>query len=862
MVLVSIPTSSISSSGREVPPEGERTAKIAFIGMAPAKNEEEQGRPFVGRAGRVFEQCLHAAGIARAEVYITNLSRKRLENDRESILWSSKGGLTSYGKECAAKLKEELEGISANVIITLGNAPMDALCGKRGITKWRGSILESILLPGRKIIPTIHPASVSYGDFFARYYIKEDLDRALFESEFSDIRLEHRNYIIRPSVQDATDYIDKLWRDKKTVSWDIETIGGEVSCLSFAPNQYEAMSVPVANYSPSNEAAVWKSISRLLDDPDTPKLGMNLIFDTQFVLAHNRIQTRGYIDDIMIAHHILYPDFPKGLDFLVSFNGRGEPYYKDEGKQWKLAQIKDWDQFWTYNAKDSTHAFIVWDAIKDKIKENGFWESYRDTMDYFDPVNFMVLFGISVDPEAIKKTEITTTKELKELQKKLELIVGHPINAKSPDQCKKYFYGELGITPLTRYNKTTKKSAPTIDDKALQTLAHGSSTRPALPAAKVIQNIRSLRDMKSRYLDITFDKDSRFRCSYNLRTKNSRFASSKTINQTGGNHQNLPQSFRSYLVPDENQIFIEWDKTQAEWVVVAFVSGDAQMMHVIQEKLDVHSYSGAAISSLPIEYVMLENKYVGHSRDAEEVEEARKQIDQEYPEYTRSKLKILYPEAYWPRSYSIRQVGKHSNHGFNYDMGANKFALEYETDIKEAKRIYDGYHRLYPGLKRMYTAIREQLAYSRTLTNCYGHKRRFLGEWGDDLFKSAYDFIPQSTVAVNNKRGMVRIYRDRTEWMRPVSLLLEGHDSVLAQAPLDNGMRNLAKVIYTGIEHMHDDLEYEGRQFSIRTDVKIGFNWRDMIELKNLDQKTISTLELELPSIMEQAREKHEESRR
>ncbi len=852
-----------TGAGRAVLPEGETTAKIAFVGMAPAKNEEEQGRPFIGRAGQVFEQCLHAAHMARAECYITNLSLTRLPEDRESSLWSTKGGLTTYGKECQARLKEELDAIDANVIVTLGNAPLDALCSKRGVTKWRGSILESTLLEGRKIIPTIHPASVSYGDFFARYYIKEDFERAIYESEFPEIRLVDRNYIIHPTVEQALAYIDAIYESKKQVSWDIETIGGEVSCLSFATSEYEAMSVPVANYTASGEAAVWKAISRLMNDPETPKLGMNLIFDTSFILAHNKIQTRGHIDDIMIAHHILYPDFPKGLDFLVSFNGKGEPYYKDEGKQWKLAQIRDWDQFWTYNAKDSTHAFMVWEAIKDKIKETGFWEFYRDTMDYFDPVNFMVLRGIKVDPDAIKKNDEETVKTLAELQEKLTEVVGYAINPKSPQQCKKYFYEELGVTPLTRYNKTTKKSAPTMDDKALQTLSRGSASRPSLPAAKLIQDIRSLSTMKSRYLDIQFDKDGRFRCSYNLRgTTTGRFSSSKTINGTGGNHQNLPSAFRSYLIPDDGYMFIEWDKTQAEWVVVAYVAGDAAMMNVVEKKLDAHGVSGAAISTLPLGYVLIENKYVGHSRDAQEVEEARKLLDVEHPDVARAKMKILYPESFWPRSYSIRQVGKHSNHGFNYDMGANRYGLEYETELAEAKRIYAGYHTLYPNLKKMYEAIKYQLGVDRTLTNCYGHKRRFYGEWGDDLFKSAYDFIPQSTVAVNNKRGMVRIYRDRTDWMRPVELVLEGHDSVLAQVPLSVGMRNLSKIIKTGIEHMHDDLEYEGRQFSIGTDVKVGFNWREMVELKELDHTDVGTLEGALPGILEQAREKYEESRR
>lgn len=864
MPFVSYPNISSANEGT-VPPIGDPNSLITAIGEAPARNEIVKGKPFTGPAGFVFDQCIHLADLSRAELYITNVSKKPVETNIEELI--GRNGLTKKGEYWKDKLKEELESTKSNVFVAMGRLACYVMTGRMEITKLRGSILESTLLPGRKVIPTIHPASALHGNFFARYYIVEDFKRAVEQSTFPEIKLLKRNYIIRPSWQDATDYIDDLRKKQGTVSWDIEVTRGEVSCFGVAPNPTEAMCIPVDRYSQSQEASVWKSISDLMEDSNVPKLGMNLIFDTSYILAHNRIQTRGHIDDIMIAHHILYPDFPKGLDFLVSFQCKGEPYYKDEGKQWKLNQIKDWDQWWTYNCKDCTHAFEVWDnGIKNKITEEGFYHYYRATMDYFDPVNFMVWQGIKVDPEAIKIEKERTTKGIEDRQIELNKITEREFNVNSPKQCKEYFYVELGITPFTKYNKTKRTSSATMDDKALERLAKGTTSRKPIPAAKLVQEIRGMKKLSSTYLDIGFDKDGRFRCSYNLRgTPNNRFASSKTIDGTGMNHQNLPLSYRGYLIPDDNHILIEWDKAQAEWVVVAYISGDANMIQVVEKKLDAHAVSGSMITGLPIDYIKLEDKHVGHSRDPMDIEKARVGLDlwcmENKPEWTREALRTAYPMAFWPRGYSIRQCGKHSNHGFNYDMQAARFALEYETELELSKTIYEGYHRGYSGLKHWYKRTQDQLDRNRTLENCYGDKRRFLGEWGDDLFKAAYDWNPQSTVSRNNKVGMVRIYKDRTPWMRPVRLMLEGHDSNLAQAPFLN-LRDLAKVIQTGIEHMNDKLSWEGRDFSIRTDCKIGFNWRDMIELKSLDEKTVGDLELELPGIIEQAREKHEQSRR
>ena len=81
------------------------------------------------------------------------------------------------------------------------------------------------------------------------------------------------------------------------------------------------------------ESEIWRLYAQLMSNRKVRKINQNILFDITFLLSQNNIFTRGAVDCTMCAHHILYPDFPKGLDFLCSTYTR-EPYYKDDGKLW------------------------------------------------------------------------------------------------------------------------------------------------------------------------------------------------------------------------------------------------------------------------------------------------------------------------------------------------------------------------------------------------------------------------------------------------------------------------------------------------------------------------------------------------
>ena len=201
------------------------------------------------------------------------------------------------------------------------------------------------------------------------------------------------------------------------------------------------------------------------------------------------------------------------------------------------------------------------------------------------------------------------------------------------------------------------------------------------------------------------------------------------------------------------RLLVELDKAGAEWVCVAYLSGDENMLSVIASGKNPHAITGAFISHAPYEFVLEESKVVGLHTDPDTLLELREALTDK-----------IEPGWFLPRSMSIYQCGKKSDHGLNYNMKYRRFALENEVEESEAKRIVDGYHRdAYPGIKKWHQAEQEQLRIDRTLTNCFGRKRRFMGAWDDDLFDAAYAFKPQSTVYDITRFGMVKTFSDESK---------------------------------------------------------------------------------------------------
>jgi len=487
------------------------------------------------------------------------------------------------------------------------------------------------------------------------------------------------------------------------------------------------------------------------------------------------------------------------------------------------------DEMLTYNALDCAVTWQCADGFFSEI-EDGYRETYDHTIDLYGPLMYMMTRGIRVDHEKLKEVKKDVDRQLLSLTEQISERCGRWVNPNSPKDCQVYFYVEKKIPPYTKWNPKTKNSTITCDDKALQRIFRGTSARKGLFEAKLMQNYRTLNKLKGTYLEIVFDKDDRMRCQYKPRgTRFARISSAKTVFGTGMNMQNLPEAFLGFLVADPGMIFIELDLRQAEWVVVAYDSGDASMINAIENGLDVHSYTASQMFGIPIEIIQFEDKILGHTNDPEEVAKKRPLIRELDP----------YRDNWMPRSMSMRQCGKKSDHGLNYDERKKTFALTNEITEKEAQVVIDFYHRIYPGVKRWYEQIQTKLGTDRVLTNCFGRKCRFLDRWNDDLFKAAYSYNPQSTVGEIVNRGMVDIYNTTDSILDNWEILRQVHDSINFQCP-DNDPGNLAGGIKHAEMYLSPLLSVGGREFKIPVDLKIGYSLDSMEEIEITDEKTLT----------------------
>lgn len=151
--------------------DGNIDADIVLIGEAPGKNEDEQGLPFVGAAGKFLDTMLEGAGIKRSDVYITNIVKYRPPNNRDPQP-AEKEAFWPY-------LVRQLDVIQPKIVVTLGRHSMEYFLPDRKISEIHGQP-KRIPFGGSKIVvvPLYHPAAALYNGGM-RATLVEDFNKLL-----------------------------------------------------------------------------------------------------------------------------------------------------------------------------------------------------------------------------------------------------------------------------------------------------------------------------------------------------------------------------------------------------------------------------------------------------------------------------------------------------------------------------------------------------------------------------------------------------------------------------------------------------------------------------------------------------------
>lgn len=387
----------------QVPAIYPKDCKIVFVGDMPEKEDVNAKAGFIGAAERCLQRAASTAGLVWSECGRSNVAKRRPPGNKfrecfyetiEEASYTPTGKLSKRTKRITRSTQELLEWINTlqleletqrpNLIVACGNETLEIITGLQGITNYRGSIVSDKWDCEFKVLAVEHTRYI-LGDPLSFWILAHDLKKAKREMEFPQIKretwIEHSNPEHWLSgIKAAFNYL----RLNPGVKWtlDVETRAGTLACFSigyrFENGNLHTDCVPIQTttgpyWSPQEEMEIWNALrATTLANPNL--CNQNIPYDIYYLLRYG-VEPSGVWMDTMLAHSILYPEFPKGLDFLCSFYLDDVVYYKGEGRNWNAGDRDP--QLWAYCCLDAVYTLMIVEKIDEELKRRGMFEMYH-----------------------------------------------------------------------------------------------------------------------------------------------------------------------------------------------------------------------------------------------------------------------------------------------------------------------------------------------------------------------------------------------------------------------------------------------------------------------------------------------------
>lgn len=750
-----------------VPSEGNPQSKLWFIGEAPGREEEMQHKLFVGGAGRTLDSLLGEAGITRTHCYLDNVMQIRPPANNFKVFYNGKKPTDALTLNWH-RIRNDIKQHKPNIVVPLGNEPMMAVLGNKGVGHWRGSVLWSEEL-GCKVMPTYHPSYIMRGNWSDRPIVVMDLMRALKESATPTHTPTERKLIVPEGIDECLHYIKEA-EQTDLLAFDLETLIGVgwITAYGFSHKPNEGVSIRLEGRTDTELIILLRAIAAL-QDTNIPKVAHNAQFDIPFMSYFYHIQTRNLWMDTLAAHHCVYPQLLKSLDLCTSIY-TDQPYYK----HWAKVGCHD-HKYYEYNAMDACVTRELVKPITEDLNESGLFEIYQR----YDNALMIPLFdmqtdGINIDEEGKNRLVKAMEAEEKELQIEIDKIVGHPLNLNSSPQKCKYLYEELG------HPKQFKAGALTSNIEAITKL----SIKFPNPVFDKMIKASHIHKLLSNWLSAPLAK-GRMHTSYLIgNTKTWRLASSKSAIGSGTNFQNVPPACRFIYIPDSSEyVFIDTDLRQAEFREVAYQAEQQNLIDIFADP----------------------------TRDV-------------FDEMTDWRIHCGLENV--PKT--ERDKTKRTVHAGNYGMGEQRYVAIVGVVLSEARQLRALYKQTFPNIFSVFQAeVRDELYKTRTLSTFFGRKHTFLGII-DSILEDAYAFVPQSTIGDLLNQILIRIYYESKLRDLPFKLRLQVHDSMVTQVPkkrVDDYLELQAKCFDFPIT-----VKYKTFVIPYSTDIKL--NWSEVVNSK------------------------------
>ncbi|HXF07894.1 MAG TPA: DNA polymerase I [Candidatus Acidoferrales bacterium] len=536
--------------------------------------------------------------------------------------------------------------------------------------------------------------------------------------------------------------------DTETTS--LNSLEARIVGISFAVDPGEAIYIPLAHEGLEAEPqldreATLARLKPLLEDDTRPKLGQNLKYD-RAVLENHGIRLRGVRHDTMLESYVLDSTARHDLDSMAqrelgvatmtyeSVTGKG-------AKQIPFAAVPI-ETATRYAAEDADIALrlhrVMWPRLQAIPALNAIYTTLE--MPLLPVLGRMERAGVRVDAALLRAQSAELSAEMARLREAAQIEAGSPFNLDSPKQLQEILFDKLGL-PVVRKTPTGQ---PSTAEDVLQELAAD------YPLPRLILDYRSLAKLKSTYTDklpTQIDpRTGRIHTSYQQAV-----AATGRLSSADPNLQNIPvrtaqgRRIRQAFIADPGHVLLSADYSQIELRIMAHLSGDARLCQAFAQGEDVHRATAAEIFGVPLDQVQGEQ----------------------------------------------RRAAKAINFGLIYGMSAFGLARQLGIAREAAQRYVDLYFERYPGVRVFMDQTRARAREQGYVETVFGRRlyvpdiqsrNASLRQYAE---RTAINAPMQGTAADIIKRAMIAIDRWITEEAVPARMILQVHDELVFEIPVD-----------------------------------------------------------------------------
>lgn len=828
--------------------------RVVLIGDGPGAKEEEEGLPFTGAAGAKLKEAVNNSGLIWHGVYKTNLlsCRVRDEKEREEAIECCKPG---FEEEMQWAKKQ-----GARAYVPLGQEAMEAFALSGKIQKMRGSVFILDKL-NAVAIPTFAPWWILKGmwkeepTWFGDFVKARDVSLETYKPVREDFNLF-------PTLADVKKFVDEVTKGKKLIGVDIETTGfnpyfAKILMIGLAVSGEKAIVVPfvkkggLAYWNGKEEVAVKKEVNRIFKE--CPLIFQNGMFDIDHLLEKG-YKVEGLKHDTMLLHHVINPELPHTLGYIVSIYGKTS-YWKDVvlGNEARMINMDD-AEVRTYNARDSVVLHQVLPGLLEHLDEVGTRKTYEEvSVPLLMPLLRMTKNGLPLDQKRIAAKKASFTKMAAKARLKCYASANLPeaFNLDSTDQVRYLLWNikpkglAKTIAELAAYddkdaakkrNKNTKKYRELESKVALynevrpfvQVMSKPPKTDSGLPGATDASALISLQRAAINRLDAISDlknqekvkeekgsleKLMEFLKEFKIYSGADKLASTFSGFPTGPdgrihpkfkihgtrtgrlssaepNAQNLPEEVLDVFKPNDGRVIIKGDYSNIEYRMMAIMTGESWLIEEFNKGVNFHDINTKLLFS----------------------------IEKGHPEWD-----------------TMRRCAKTFAFGLFYGstiegMYRNILAQvpEFRQSLANFKVLVRNYMSKMPNYALWAEKIKKQARETRCVETAFGRKRFLLGT-PDEIEREGLNTPIQGSAGEVCNRAIIRL--DAELQKKPelkAFLICTVHDSILVEAP-EEKQNEVATLMKTCME---TEYTINGITTKFPVDIEIGPSWGETAKVE------------------------------